>query len=523
MKLPWPSAPLLCLSPALALVPVLVVVVPALHAGGLATWGDFLLGALRPSLEPAVLNAVLHGLQVTLATALLSWALSVLIGALLALISADVLWLSQGRSPWPGRALRVVLALPRSIHELIWGLLLLQVFGLHPWVAVLAIVIPYSALVARVWRDQLDSLDRRRLIALLQGGAGAHAALLTAMAPVMAPSLFSYGGYRLECALRSATLLGVFGLGGLGTELQLSLQSLRFEEFWTALWPLVLVSVALEQLLRLWRLRRGGADRFVAQRQQLWCGVGLVVTVIGSALWMQQLFPPQMGALPLQWPPLPDRAALIAAAGELPWLSLVGDTLLLTVLAAGLAIGLPPLGLLLWHRGGGTTLQSLIWTALRLLPPPLTLLLLLLANQPSLALAALALGLQNAGVLGRLLLEGLEQQPPERRIAIEATAASPAASWLYGSLSGQSHAYLAYAAYRSDVILRETVVVGLVGGTGLGWALIEALSSFHWAAIALLIAAFAGLTLVGEWLSERQRAHWLEGSSPRGTEVLLQS
>jgi len=73
------------------------------------------------------------------------------------------------------------------------------------------------------------------------------------------------------------------------------------------------------------------------------------------------------------------------------------------------------------------------------------------------------------------------------------------------------------------VILRETVVVGLVGGTGLGWALIEALSSFHWAAIALLIAAFAGLTLVGEWLSERQRAHWLEGSAPRGPEVLLQS
>ena len=517
------SAPLLCLLPALALVPVLLVVLPAVHSGGLSTWLAFLQGAVHPSLEPTLLSSVLHGLQVTLATALLSWGLSGLIGAVLALISADVLWLSQERLPWPARVLRTALALPRSIHELIWGLLLLQIFGLHPWVAVLAIVIPYSALVARVWRDQLDSLDRRRLIALLQGGAGAPAALVTAMAPAMAPSLFSYGGYRLECALRSATLLGVFGLGGLGTELQLSLQSLRFAEFWTALWPLVLVSVGLEQLLRLWRLHRGATDRLIHQRQQLWFVVLLLVATVGGALWMQQLFPPQVGALPLQWPPLPDRAALITAAAELPWPSLVGHTLLLTVLAAGLAIGLPPLGLLLWHRWGGTAVQALIWTILRLLPPPLTLLLLLLANQPSLPLAALALGLQNAGVLGRLLQEGLDQEPLEKLQAIESTGAGLASSWLYGRLSGQSHAYLAYAAYRSDVILRETVVVGLVGGTGLGWALVEALSSFHWAAIALLIVAFSLLTLVGEWWTDHQRAHWLADASGRCSEVLLQS
>jgi phosphonate transport system permease protein len=65
--------------------------------------------------------------------------------------------------------------------------------------------------------------------------------------------------------------------------------------------------------------------------------------------------------------------------------------------------------------------------------------------------------------------------------------------------------------------------VGLVGGTGLGWALVEALSSFHWAAIALLIVAFSLLTLVGEWWTDHQRAHWLADASGRCSEVLLQS
>ena len=87
--------------------------------------------------------------------------------------------------------------------------------------------------MARVWRDQLQSLDPSRLEAC-QAGASPLSACFTAFAPAMGGVLMSYGGYRLECALRSATLLGVFGLGGLGTDLELSLKSLRFQELWTA-------------------------------------------------------------------------------------------------------------------------------------------------------------------------------------------------------------------------------------------------------------------------------------------------
>jgi phosphonate transport system permease protein len=225
---------------------------------------------------------------------------------------------------------------------------------------------------------------------------------------------------------------------------------------------------------------------------------------------MQQLFPDDGAALAWQWPPLPDRDQLLQASTELAWGSLIVDTLRLTLLAAGLAIGLPALVELLWNRGAAPQVQSLIWSALRLLPPPLTRLMLLLANQPSLALAALALGLQNAGVLGRLLREGLDQQDQRRHQAMTVAGADSASSWLYGQLAPQSRAYLAYGAYRADVILRETIVVGLVGGTGLGWALIESLSSFHWAAVWLLIGAFSLLTLTGEALSDRQRQRWLQ-------------
>jgi phosphonate transport system permease protein len=506
MKRPVVSAPLLCLLPALALVPVLIVVGQGLHGGGFETWWRFLQGAVQPSKDPLLLKSLWEGLQVTLATALVGWGLSTLIGLLLGVFSSDVLWESAKIPTWPAAAIRSLLALPRAIHELLWGLLLLQVLGLHPWVAVAAITIPYSALVARVFRDQIDSIDRRRLTAVLQSGASAPAAFVSSIGPPLQPILLSYGGYRLECALRSATLLGVFGLGGIGTELQLTLQSLRFAEFWSGLWLLILLSVLLEQGLTFWRHRQ-------QTNPSQWNGVSVltmtVLAVLVGGHWLQQLLPTSGTTLQLMLPPLPDISALQLAATELPWLRMIEQTMRLTLLAAGIAIALPPLCLLIFPGRIAKQVFLGLWTLQRVLPPPLTLLMLLLANLPSLALAALALGLQNAGVMGRLLVEGLDQQSPGTMKAIEVTAAGPRQAWLLGCLSPQSRSYLAYGAYRTDVILRETLVVGLVGGTGLGWMLIESLSSFHWAAVLLIIVCFALLTLAGESISDGLRQRWL--------------
>ena len=101
--------------------------------------------------------------------------------------------------------------------------------------------------MARVVSDLLDALPDQNLKALLLSGTAAPAALLTALGPPLLPGMISYGGYRLECALRSATLLGVFGLGGLGTELRLTLQSLAFNELWSGLWLLLAVMLLLRK------------------------------------------------------------------------------------------------------------------------------------------------------------------------------------------------------------------------------------------------------------------------------------
>ncbi|MEB3255889.1 MAG: phosphonate ABC transporter [Synechococcaceae cyanobacterium] len=518
------AAPAWMLLPGLALLPVLLALPGLTHGGGLDLIGRFVLSAFTPSLDPTVLRSVGSGLAVTLATALLGWLLSLLAGLPLGLASSRTVWRNLCGREMPAVVIRRLLAIPRAVHELIWGLLLLQLVGLQPAVAVLALALPFAALVARVVADLTDALAVGPLEALRCAGAPAPAALLTALGPALVPGVLSYSGYRLECALRSATLLGVFGLGGLGTELRLSLQSLEFRELWSGLWALLAVMLALEGLLgalrRRWlmppRLGLGRSAVGMRGREMLLVLVGLLPLALLLGGWL--------GVDPralLNWQPLPglggsDWAAVLA----LPWPRLVGGTVLLTGLAACLAVGLAPWLLLLvepWP--GGRWSLRLMWALGRLWPPPLTGLLLLFLLRPGLISAALALAFHNLGILGRLLLEGLEDGGTAVQDGLRTAGVAPLPALLYGRFPAVANAYLAYGAYRADVLLRETVVVGLMGATGLGSQLVESLSAFAWDQVLALVLAYALLTLIGEGISDRARRQLLGmGAEPRRSE-----
>ena len=203
-------APLLPLLPGVLLVPVMVRLLTDLHAGGVGLVVQFWGSALQPSLEPVLLRSLSASIGVTLVMAVLSWLISSASGLVLGLLcSRRVASLFEGRG-WLATTLRRTLAPVRALHELVWGLLLLQLFGLNGWVAVLAISLPYSALMARVVADQIDQKPSPAAQALLNGGSSPSATLVTAVVPEAASGLLSHSGHRLDCALRSAVLLGVF-------------------------------------------------------------------------------------------------------------------------------------------------------------------------------------------------------------------------------------------------------------------------------------------------------------------------
>ena len=192
---------------------------------------------------------------------------------------------------------------------------------------------------------------------------------------------------------------------------------------------------------------------------------------------------------------------------------LIITTILITLFASGIAIGTPPLLLVLFPGKFPLKVQNLIWIFFRLIPPPLTTILILLFTNPNISVAALSLGITHMGVMGRLLTDNILNQEKSIYRAIKSNGSSKKSATLYGILAPQSNSYLAYGAYRSDVILKETAIIGAVGGVGLGWQLQESLSSFDWAQVMIITATFSLLTMSGEFLFNTSQNYWLKNST----------
>ncbi|ABX08715.1 ABC transporter permease subunit [Prochlorococcus marinus] len=499
--------------PAIALVPVGKSLVEGFHTGGVNIIVKFLLAAFQPSINRLVIESSFNSLKTTISIAIIAWAISLLNGIFLGVITSNIFTELFKVNLFWSKILKYSLTVPRAIHEVIWGLLLLQVFGLNPYIAIISISIPYSALIARVFAEQINSLDIRSLVASKHSGAGPFETLVTALTPKIIPIIGTYGGYRLECALRGATLLGIFGLGGIGTELTLSIRSLEFNEMWTSLWMLGIILFFLEKVIT-W-IQTPSLYLNNIFNYTITASISILILLVVSILWLNSLdlgISRSLVFYPIQ---LPSIQELIYSFNKLSWASLISQTICLTLFAAGIAIGLPPILLSLWPSKLGEEVISFLWIVCRLIPAPLSALILLMCSSPSIAVASLALGIQNMGVMGRILKESINNKDLAIFNAIKSLGADKRSAFFYGRICPQSNSYLAYSAYRTDVILRETVLVGVVGGSGLGWQLRESISSFNWSEVILLTATFGIITLTGELLSDHLQYYLLKEIKPK--------
>lgn len=215
------------------------------HPDGFNTLLDLLYAMVTPTLSPRILGLALVASWKTLVYATCGMTLAVFVGFPLGVLASGTLnregtgqWLLTG-------ALRPVLGFMRSIHELVWAWLFVAAFGLTPLAAVSAIAIPYGGILGRIVADRLNDVPDNTLISLRSAGAGTLQTLLYGRFPDALTDLVSYGLYRFECALRSAAIMSFIGLGGLGYQIEISLDDLKFSEAWTFVYCLILLILAV--------------------------------------------------------------------------------------------------------------------------------------------------------------------------------------------------------------------------------------------------------------------------------------
>ena len=192
-------------------------------------------------LSTEFLKIAINSTSITVGYAASGLSLAVLLALPLGILASGTLFRSLVVRVVGMVSIRSVLALLRSIHELVWAWLIIVAIGFSPAAAILAIAIPYSAILARIYADLLNDVPQEPIVALRASGANELKVLLYGRLSMALPNMLSYTFYRFECAIRSAAIFSFVGVGGLGYQIQLSMDDLRFEQVWTLLAFLVFV------------------------------------------------------------------------------------------------------------------------------------------------------------------------------------------------------------------------------------------------------------------------------------------
>ena len=222
---------------------------PLLHTGGGDSALDMLLALFPPDLSPDFLLVCLQAAWQTLSIALASITLAVLIGFPLGVMASGALVSPESRLRAPLMlSSRFVLGTVRSIHELVWAVLLVAAIGLSPLAAIVALALPYAGILGRIYAEFLEDTPEEPLTALRSAGASSWQTLVFGRLPMCMPDLVSYTFYRFECSIRSAAILSFVGIRGIGYEIQLSLGDLLFSQVWT----LLLALLAIVALVDFW-------------------------------------------------------------------------------------------------------------------------------------------------------------------------------------------------------------------------------------------------------------------------------
>ncbi len=180
---------------------------------------------------------------VTLQIALWGTALAVVCSVPLALLA------SGNITPWwVHQPVRRVLDSFRSINEMVFALLFVVAVGLGPFAGVLALWIHTTGVLAKLFSEAVETIDPQPVEGIRATGAHPLAEIVFGVIPQVLPLWISYALYRFESNVRSASVVGMVGAGGIGMVLWDVIRGFQYAQTAAVLIMLV-VSVSVIDVL----------------------------------------------------------------------------------------------------------------------------------------------------------------------------------------------------------------------------------------------------------------------------------
>ncbi|MCI0634493.1 MAG: phosphonate ABC transporter, permease protein PhnE [Actinobacteria bacterium] len=215
---------------------------PSTIIEGVGPLTEFIADAFPPDLERAgpIASALVETFEIAL------------VGTIFGTIIAVPLAVLAARNTTPNRAAyagaRGLIALMRTIPDIVWGLIFVVTVGLGPPAGVLAITMDVAGFSGRFFADSIEDVDQGLIDGLAATGASPTGIVAGAVVPSVTPAWTATSMFSLEQATRSSVVLGIVGAGGIGVELTTSMSLLRYDEAATIILAIFIVVLGVERL-----------------------------------------------------------------------------------------------------------------------------------------------------------------------------------------------------------------------------------------------------------------------------------
>ncbi len=171
---------------------------------------------------------------------------------LLGVVGAFILSFPASRNLTPNRwlyqATRRYLEVARTVPDLVWALIFVFCFGVGPMAGVLAVGLHATGALGKLYSEANENIDMRPIDGVKASGGNWFQQIRYGAVPQVIPNIISYTLLRFEINVRSSSIIGYVGAGGLGQEIREAMALQEYTDL-SALFLIILATVILFDFL----------------------------------------------------------------------------------------------------------------------------------------------------------------------------------------------------------------------------------------------------------------------------------
>ena len=398
--------------------------------------------------------------------------------------------------------------------------------------------------------DAIEQAAEAPREATISVGATRRQTTRASILPQAMPSMIATALFRLEINIRASTVLGLVGAGGIGVLIQTSLRSLDYESALGAVAVIFVVVTAVELLsVRIRSAILGDAAALAQSARHGWFSQRIIARdtrVNRKSFETRALSPPwtwdrmfstatisgfllalavAVLTIDIDWArTLPLMPQIITVFGDLfppdfttvrsEMVTGIVESVVIAVIATGLGLLIAvPLSLLaarnIMTKRILSTVTRLVMLAFRGIPELIIAVIFVSAMGLGPVPGTLALTVVTASFSAKLFAEALEEVDAAPREAVVAVGAGKIQEFFASVVPQFMPAFTGHFLYILDVNLRSSTVLGIVGGGGIGFLLLNSMRVLEFQTTGAIVMAIFGIVLaielIGNWVRQLLR------------------